>query len=33
MGYKFDNEFDKFFKREQELVQELLQKYDYSRNE
>ena len=29
MGYKFDNEFDKFFKREQELVQELLQKYDY----
>ena len=33
MGYKFDNEFDKFFKREQELVKELLQKYDYSRNE
>ena len=31
MGYKFDNEFDKFFKREQELAQELVQKHDYSR--
>ena len=30
MGFKFDNEFDKFFKREQELAQELVQKHEYS---